>query len=313
MYQAALISFLLVLAQVPRLAAVQVYGDDGSAHAVAPEGAAGEAWAHVGAIGGASCVYLGNYDTGAWVVTVAHVAASDSGLVVNLNGSSYTSVAGSGQRLLNADGTIADLYMFRIDRDAGLSALPVARAAPVMGGAVTLIGNGVVNNTALTHWNADWSVSASPSVYSGYTWGGVNRRQWGTGVVSCALTSYVAGARTSLLLTAFEAKVGSAAGATGDSGGGMFVETASGVELCGLMDAIGGHAPGQPWGTTIVGNVTYSADLFVYAPQIESLLYATAVPEPRATGVAAGAVGVALAFGAKGRAVMRRPVPSARG
>lgn len=289
------IMFLLLLANAPELSAVQIYGDDGYDHSRAPDGIWADAWAHMGTIGGASCVYLGNFINGPWVITAAHVAASDVGVSVALNGSVYGSVSGSGIRLTNADTSATDLYMFRLDRDPGLSNLSIAAMQPLAGTRVMMAGFGVTRAASLTGWAADWTVASGDAAYSGYAWTGTQQMQWGFSAIEGAAFSYVAGSPVSLLRTRFSAEAGSTQAAVGDSGGGMFVETESGVALVGILDAIGGRMPGQPWGTSIPGNSTYAADLSVYSAQMSPVMRPSAIPEPSTCGLVAGAMMGAVA------------------
>jgi len=63
----------------------------------------------------------------------------------------------------------------------------------------------------------------------------------------------------------------------GDSGGATFASTpTTGWELAGTLFLIGG-LPGQPGGTALYGNATYSVDLSSYRDQILEVM---ATPEP---------------------------------
>ena len=80
----------------------------------APTGTSDPGWANIGTVNDGSCVYLGDYASGYWVISAAHVISSASGSVT-LNGSSYSILSGTGVQLTNSGNSsypTADLAIF---------------------------------------------------------------------------------------------------------------------------------------------------------------------------------------------------------
>ena len=109
-----------------------------------------------------------------------------------------------------------------------------------------------------------------PSPYAGYIWADTNNVRWGTNVISSVgipegvgLSSETAFATQFTGHTLYDAQ-----GASGDSGGAVFHQDASGHwTLAGIMFAVN-DLLGQPLGTSVFGDTTYSADLSVYRSEI---------------------------------------------
>ncbi len=120
-----------VLASTPA-SAVLIGSGDGTGNTGAPADDPG--WSHVGIRGGASAVYLGE----GWVLSAGHMGPG----AVTLGGVSYPAVADSAVPLRNADGSLADLVLFRIEGDPGLARLRIAERGFEGGTSAVLIGHG---------------------------------------------------------------------------------------------------------------------------------------------------------------------------
>jgi hypothetical protein len=208
-------------------------------------------WGYVGAIGGASGVYLGAYNGTYWVLTAAHIGAGS----FTLNGTTFGAVNGSAQSITNTDsqqydGTSAsqaDLTLFQINGNPELANLAIATYAPIAGSTVEMIGNG----GGAESWG-DNTIYA----YTGYT-----------------LEGYGFGGAGVLTLASGESGNG-AQGIVGDSGGGMFYQTAGGSwELLGILSGVG-----QVTGNSgqNLGQGTIAVDLAPYSSQIASDIQAVA-------------------------------------
>ena len=114
--------------------------------------------------------------------------------------------------------------------------------------------------------------------YDGWFWGGATGVHWATNRVyddrlqGGSWTVSTDFTKPSLGGTTHEGQ-----GATGDSGGALFIKNGGTWELAGVLFAIGPF-PGQPDATALqgkvsqpVGNLTYSTDLSVYRDQIIDL------------------------------------------
>jgi hypothetical protein len=238
----------------------------------------GAAWNYVGAINGASGIYLGQYNGNSWVMTANHVGVGS----FTLAGISYP-ISGSGFRLTNADSSPSDLLLYQISGNPGLPALTIASSSPGVNTQIDLVGNGLDRSNSLSAWTVDsttnpWTWTSSPSgSESGYLWAGTATKRWGTNIV--AQTGLTALSGTSAFLTNFGTfgagpNTGSdnAQATVGDSGGGVFLSDGT---LIGLIDAEGTFS-GQPANTSVFGDGTFVANLSRYRPEILSIV---AVPE----------------------------------
>jgi len=183
---------------------------------------------------------LGAYTTGHWIITANHVGSSG----ITLGGTTYSSVGGSAQQIGSTD-----LLLYRIDVSAGapsLSDLTISASTPNIGQSVLMIGDGSGTKT--------WGTNTVDS-YGNYTL--VNE-----------------GPTTVGLITTYSEIDGEAQAQSGDSGGALFYEHASGQWwLSGILSGVN---------TTVNPNITASVAISNYYNDIVSIVgtQLSAVPEP---------------------------------
>ena len=278
-FKLATIFFILVFALSHAAQAVLINTESGNGNTNAPADDPG--WANVGVLNGASGIYLGS----GWVLTAAHVGVGN----ISFAGVSYNALTNTLVQLTNTGRTtLTDLIMFQLaSTPAGLGTLTLASSAPTLGTAVTMIGAGR-DRGDFTEWNVNttttpwtWTVTSSNVNAAGYRTLDSQNMRWGTNTISTT-DFWIDGTNGSpdvkSFATSFSAGFDNneAQAVLGDSGGAVFTKKESAWELGGVMFGVGGYS-GQPSATTnaIFGNVTYSADLSFYAPQIMSV-----IPEP---------------------------------
>ncbi len=274
--------------------AVVLAGGDGTQNTTAPVDDFG--WANVGRVYDTvdgffiSGVYLGN----GWMLSAYHGVrnAGSTGfqfVTVFLNGGEYSVNAGTAVRLQNADTTLTDLALFQLtSTPAGLSSLTLASANPTNGLSLTMMGNGPDRNASETHWNVNtvpatwtWTETGGPGNAQGYKWTpGQQSLRWGTNNI----TAFSGGGTTdvfdyglgdvTLFKTTYNNTTDEAQAGGGDSGGGVFWKEGGNWVLGGIMLTTGTFN-GQPSGTSVYGDETYSANLKTYSSQISSI-----IPEP---------------------------------
>jgi hypothetical protein len=260
----------LLLAMTNIASAVIISTGNGTGNTTAPANDPG--FANVGIRGSGSAVYLGD----GWVLTDAHVGAGTT----MLNNVWYNAVPNSAVQLANPPGagftTDSDLLLYQIANPPNIPSVNISPTPAAIGWQVTMIGAGRDrSNSQLAYWNSSWQPSSTPSTYTGEIWAATNEIRWGTNIISSA--GFLQGINTDSEKsfattfdqngTAFEAQ-----GSPGDSGGAVFHQEASGLwDLAGVMFSIS-TATGQPWGTSVFGNVTYSADLSAYRNEIYQLI-----------------------------------------
>jgi hypothetical protein len=162
-------------------------------------------------------------------------------------------------QLRNQDGSQADVIVFRIQGAPHLPRLRIATATPEVGTPVVLIGNGR-NRGAPLSWSG----------HEGFAWGTNSALRWGTNTV---FRNAVRANSTDALVTRFRkdgATPYEAQAAVGDSGGAVFVKMRGKWRLAGVLYGVVGFDK-QPGETALYGNLTMSADLARYRPQIEKL------------------------------------------
>lgn len=253
-------AYLAAVALTPPSAKSLIVARDGDAAERAPEAPLIPAfpyWEHVANRSGFSAVYLGER----WVLTAAHVG---SGPVV-IGTKSYAPTPGSSVEIQRGTDT-ADLALFRIEGDPGLSALPLSSVSPTLGDPVLMVGFGR-GRAGDTEW------AGRPAVL----WSdGPARRRWGTNAVTeLEIRGRSADRHTILFATVFDLGEGVAASeahaSRGDSGGGVFRKNASGDwELFGVPLMVS-REPEQP-DAAVAGDRTYSADLSVYREEIYKII-----------------------------------------
>ncbi len=215
-------------------------------------------WSYVGEInGGASATYLGN----GWVLTAGHAGSGN----FNLDGNTYTEIAGSAQNI----GT-ADLSLFQIDTTStsgtqlSLPALNLSTSDPTAfngahGSQVVVIGYGGSSPDGSESWGVNTVTQTNQSV-------------------TLPGTSYVSNDFLTVLGTTTignHSVTNNAQLVAGDSGGGDFIRnSATGLwELVGINEAVGTDSQGQ--------QLSAFVQLDGYAPQIETAMSSpTPVPLP---------------------------------
>jgi len=303
--------------------ALVIYGGNGSGNTNDPSG--GLPWGNAGSVGGASGVYLGNFETGSWVLSATHVTGGGAP-GITLAGVFYAGVAGSGVQIRNGDNTTTDLALFRIASAPILPNLTLATSRPSSGEVATLIGNGGVEGT-FKRWdvttvagtqNDVWTETASVSAsdYVGYTVvGGIGKRWGQTLYFGSGYTFNVNGTGpTANVITSFDAISGSSLAVGGDSGSALFYSISGQFVLGGITSSLlslgtpdtappgGAVATGKTFGTYY--NLNGYADIVNYRDAILATVgSATPIPEPAA---AAGVVGALVLL--TGFAVRRRRI-----
>ena len=244
--------------------AVIIDSGDGTGNTTAPPSDPG--WDHLGfgLSNGLTVIYLGD---GA-VLTANHVGAQD----ISLGGTTYAFVPGSDVRIGNGDGSFADLRIFEVFPEPALPGLTLASNTPTLGTSIIAAGRGR-NRGAATSWDPP----GPPPPISGYLWVAGSTLRWGTNFIEDLPASRILD--TEAMSSTFDAG-GSAhesQGATGDSGGAVWVDNAGQWELAGVIFAVS-EFEGQPSSTSLYGQLTHYADLAFYKSEIENLV---TMPEPR--------------------------------
>ncbi|BCU78658.1 hypothetical protein llg_33730 [Luteolibacter sp. LG18] len=279
--------------------AVVIASGDGSGNTSAPPDDPG--FANVGAVNGASAVYLGN----GWVMTAAHVAGSLPA-TVNFGGTNYATQAGTFQQLTN-HGTggmtvSTDIVLFRLSTDPGLATLDIGSSSPTVGNPLILIGDGRDRATGVTYWDVDtgpdpWVWTELPDSTganaAGFKELGTQTIRWGENQVEAVGVDADAGFGTvRSFVTTFDdpGLTHEAQAAVGDSGGAVFYKDGSTWKLVGMFNAVGTYS-GQPANTAVIGDATYIADLSFYRNDILTI---TGIPEPGTACLALAGVGLML-------------------
>lgn len=225
---------------------------------------------YVGTVGGASGVYLGEYNGGYWVLTANHVGT-------------HSFVAGGATYSVVANSTVSfadyDLRLFRIEVGegsglAGLESLTLASTA-FSGGMVYAAGNGGSEQSTLQTWT-----SGPRAGKKGYEYNASGRElKWGMANGGKAFIAQQNGPAIEGIGVQFSETTGSFAGVVGDSGGGFFQNIGGEWVLVGIMigrsvDAVDGFA--------LFGHATGATDIGVYSDKIFEQIM---IPEPGAVGL----------------------------
>jgi hypothetical protein len=254
-------------------------------------------WNNLVRVGNASGVYLG-YNPSTmigWVLGANHVSAPSS---ITVAGQSYT--VASGARLGSSD---LKLYQITTTGDQslpGLPSVPIASAIANTGDFVLMFGRGFTNNTTAPYsWVAPGSNEA-------------NATRWGTNTID---GSYLVNLGTAqapnwqpYLVVDFDgpgdpgATAYDAQGATGDSGGGLFIQRGGTWELSGIAHFVddgpdfleSGETGDNVTNPSQYGDFTAYTDVRSYASVIQSAS-GTLVPEPSLAVLVA--LGAALMLG----------------
>ncbi|QDU32305.1 hypothetical protein KS4_03370 [Poriferisphaera corsica] len=248
------------------------FGDSAPLNETAPADDPG--WAHVGRMGtmssdNATGVYLGN----GWALTANHVGGKGS---IMLGGSQYNALGGTGQQLLNPDGTLTDLYIFKLnipvtDPIASLPVLEIADTTPTSGTDGIFIGTGYTQNSATP------DLAFGSVIENGFNVSTTERaKKWSpTEVTNSPTLSDVPLNLQHLFFTQFSVLEPSGQAANKDSGSSIFVKNNDDEwVLAGLAHFILGEE-GQPNNTAVHNNLTAWSDLSVYRDQIYNI-----IPEP---------------------------------
>lgn len=247
----ALVLALLVVGATRDATAALIATGDGTGNTTAPVNDFG--FDHVGVLNGLSGVYVRN----GWVLTASHVG---EGKIV-LDGIAYPPVPGSSVRLLNSDGTAADLILFKLATRPPLADLAITDAPPTYQTLIYVAGNG-----------ADRGASTTWMGIAGWWWTGTHTLRWGTNRIS-VVGEYTFDTHAFRITFDDLTNPGSQSEAdivTGDSGGGAFTGSGASAELVGILIARASYA-GQPGYTSLYGNIGLVADLDRYRDAILSV------------------------------------------
>ena len=244
---------LIVGAPLGDARAVIIESGDGTGNVTAPLDDPG--WANLATRANLTAVYLGRR----WMLTAEHVGAGD----VVLEGQTYSPVPGSAISFENPDTSQADLMVFKVFGDPGLPRLEIPSSPPVVGDSLIAVGNGLNRGAATTFMG-----------FGGYEWGIGDAVRWGTNIVS-EIDIWV-GTTYSFAATFTDpldpsATADEAAGANGDSGGGVFIKVGGEWYLAGTIFSISQYVD-QPSTTSIYGNELYAVDLSFYRDDILAVI-----------------------------------------
>lgn len=285
-----LVAAALLVAAAPALAVVVRPSESGAPGAAAPPDPGLD---HLAIVAGLSGVYLGD----GWVLTAGHVVTAAR------NQKKPDARIGTRTFPLELDRVVplaagserADLALVRIGGDPGLPRLEIARETPAVGTDLILVGNGPLQETRRSCWNASGleqpaSAAKPAGGVCGFKWrktpeNQTNGVQWGTNEVA-KIGEQVPGpmgTRTRVFVTEFRdtgATPREAQAGVGDSGGPVFAPSESGHVLAGVMLGIAARSNG----VTLFGDRTYVADLAAYREAIVQAMK----PEGRARAGPAG-------------------------
>jgi hypothetical protein len=229
-------------------------------------------------------IYLG----AGWALTANHVSLTST---INFGGTWYPVDMSSVHQLKNADNSLTDLKMFRVQGEPDLPEILSSYIATTpTSGHVFMIGNGMTRGVE-KFWNVSrttnpwtWTEISEPANPTSSQFGGVTIAsprtiRWGentafeNGVYNVGLS--VTGFLTQFDKLKFTAQTplpNEAQASAGDSGGAVFSFVNGKWVLSGLMLAVSGSMSGQPADTALYGNITLMADLYAYRTQILNIV-----------------------------------------
>jgi len=235
--------------------AVVIAGGDGTANASAPKDDPG--WANVGTLNQLSVVYLGDR----WVLTASHVGFGE----VTLGGRIYDAVPRSIVRLPGPGGKRSELILFRLAKDPELPPLEIISTTPRVGDPVVMIGHGRQRERPYTDPKGGYEgwMTILPTVM-----------RWGTNRISnvshTVMNTRAASVRFdppgSAGADESEAQV-----TEGDSGGAVFIRTAEGWRLAGILIAASWQ-PTQERFSVVFSNGSFFALLSPYRDEIVKIM-----------------------------------------
>ncbi len=141
-------------------------------------------WDNVFQLGIGTAVYLGD----GWVLTAQHVQGGVGPTTFTIAGQTYAQ-DGDFHQLHNSNGTHADLAIMHLTGDPGLQSVQIGQS-PTVGTDIKIVGAGANRAISKTYWNVSgppnyvWTVSASPTMVSGYLYGSGKSKRWGTNTTS---------------------------------------------------------------------------------------------------------------------------------
>jgi hypothetical protein len=253
-------------------------------------------WANVASTGTfLNAVYIGD----GWILSANHTGVSP--VQFDPSGPTYSPIPNQSFQVPNPTGIsgltapAADLRLYRINTDPGLSSLTIATQPLALNDEVVYMSYGVTRNPTELHFNVNnstnpptWTSTPSGGAQSGYDSAGSAKR-WGTNQIAddnavlgesdADLTTIVSGGTIANLTVynqnssnPFEAQV-----VGGDSGSGVWHKRNGQWELAGIVVA-NYIFNGQSTSTfnpanslAIYGNATAFADLSSYATQIAAI------------------------------------------
>ena len=236
-------------------------------------------WQNLVRVNDASGVYLGfnPITQRGWVLSAQHVG---SPATIGVAGSTYTVQSGyqigtTDLRLHEIGGGISDPGL------PSLPTVPLATALASVGDFSLMFGRGFTNSTSAPFpWVAPGTNDAN-----GMRWG-TNRSE---GYATYLGNPYIVTEfdhTSDPSVTAFEAQ-----GASGDSGGGLFIYRGGQWQLSGIAFAVG--SPDANANPSEIGDSTYYSDVFAKATNITALT-GTLIPEPSTMCLTVVGMGLAL-------------------
>lgn len=217
----------------------------------------------VSSSGGASVTYLGNR----WILTANHVTINNDLNPIRFGGFSSRIVDNSKVRLLNSNGSGADLALYRLVDDPHLPSLYISKTTPAIGTSVVMIGNGRTRGAPLDD-GSGFMIDASR-----------NTIRWGTNVVSGAgyweNSGFGVGRAFHTTFDNLGPNSNEAQASRGDSGGAAMFYDGTIWQLAGIM-----YLGSDDTSPLLFSDESSFVDLKYYRDQIMTL-YAASLPTVR--------------------------------